>query len=241
MTEAEESKIPNMPKKADYRQRAHCNPLSDRCIPYPLSPDVVDWKEYYPILKTDDNKIEEPYPTILDIGCGYGGMTFALSPEFPDKLILAFEIRSTVTTYVAKKIAAYQAQGLHPNIAVQWANTMRTLMRYLRPHTIEKIFILFPDPQFKHSKLKWRIISQQLLDEYAFIMKENARLYLVTDVRQYYQETTPLIDAHPLFRKVEDYSDDKCAEIAQNATEESKKVTMNGGKKFVAVYERIPL
>ena len=40
-----------------------------------------------------DYKIHNTYgnekvPTILDIGCGYGGLMFALSKHFPNNLIL---------------------------------------------------------------------------------------------------------------------------------------------------------
>lgn len=240
MAEKEE-RLPNLPKKRDYRQRAHCNPLSDRNIPYPLNPDVVDWTEFYPVLQKNPESIPEHCPTILDIGCGYGGMTFALSPMFPQNLILALEIRSTVATYVERKIDAHHAQGLTQNIAVQWANTMRTLMRYIRAHTIEKIFVLFPDPHFKKKKLKWRIISQQLLDEYAYIMKGGARFYLVTDVRHYFEYAVPILENHPLFERVQDLDSDPCVNVAKTATEESNKVTENGGQKFCAVFQRKPL
>lgn len=240
MSDDEYSKIPGMPRKGDYRQRAHCNPLSDRGVPYPLSPNEIDWSEFYPILNKEDNKIKEPNPTILDIGCGYGGLSFEISKLFPESLVLAFEIRNSVTQYVDKKIEALRRFDKAENVAVQWGNTMRTLMRYIKPHSIDKIFILFPDPQFKKRKLKWRIISQQLMDEYAYIMKENGRLYLVTDVKDYFDYAVPIIESHPLFQRIEDPSSDKSLDIAMNATEESKKVTRNGGSKYPAVFTRIP-
>lgn len=36
------------PKKADFRQRAHCNPLCDWDDSYPVSPDHVDWSIHFP-------------------------------------------------------------------------------------------------------------------------------------------------------------------------------------------------
>ncbi|KAF4739444.1 tRNA (guanine-N(7)-)-methyltransferase, partial [Perkinsus olseni] len=36
------------PKKADFRQRAHCNPLSDPLMVYPVSPRHVDWSMHFP-------------------------------------------------------------------------------------------------------------------------------------------------------------------------------------------------
>ena len=234
----EEENLINGPKRGDYRQRAHSNPLSDRKIPYPLNFNEINWKDFYPILNVENNSNIEPYPTILDIGCGYGGMSFALAPLFPNNLIMAFEIRCIVTSYVQKKIQAYHDQNLFTNLSCQWANTMRTLMRYIRPHSIEKLFILFPDPHFKKRKIKWRIISQQLMDEYAYIMKSKGRIYLVTDVRQYFEYAVPIFKEHPLFDEILDLDSDSCIELSKNSTEESKKVTLNGGQKFATIFQR---
>jgi tRNA (guanine-N7-)-methyltransferase len=43
----------------------------------------MDWSEYYPGFIGKHKNVE-----IADIGCGYGGLLFALSPRFPDTLIL---------------------------------------------------------------------------------------------------------------------------------------------------------
>jgi len=49
----------------------------------PECPDAMDWSEYYPAFTVKHKNVE-----IADIGCGYGGLLFALSPRFPDTLIL---------------------------------------------------------------------------------------------------------------------------------------------------------
>jgi tRNA (guanine-N7-)-methyltransferase len=55
-----------------------------------------------------DNKVEElkssKVPSIVDIGCGYGGLLFELSREFRDELVLGMEIRDKVTNYVVQKV-----------------------------------------------------------------------------------------------------------------------------------------
>jgi hypothetical protein len=57
-----------MPKKKFYRSRAHCNPLSHNdTFEYPMDPSHMDWsKTHYP---------SNTPPTVLDIGCGFGGLT----------------------------------------------------------------------------------------------------------------------------------------------------------------------
>ena len=36
---------------------------------------------------------------------------------------------------------------------------------------LSKMFFLFPDPHFKKTKHKWRIVSQTLLAEYAYVLR----------------------------------------------------------------------
>ena len=49
---------------------------------------------------------------------------------------------------------------------------------------LEKLFILYPDPHFKRCKHKWRIVSEGLLAEYAFVLAEGALVYTVSDVKE---------------------------------------------------------
>ena len=37
-----------LPQKKFYRQRAHSNPMADHSFDYPVSPDQMDWHQYYP-------------------------------------------------------------------------------------------------------------------------------------------------------------------------------------------------
>ena len=43
----------------------------------------MDWSEYYPAFTGQGKAVE-----IADIGCGFGGLLFALAPRFPETLIL---------------------------------------------------------------------------------------------------------------------------------------------------------
>ena len=101
----------------------------------------VAWK--YPM--TYDNKVEESkqgadlVPTIIDIGCGYGGLLFELSKEFPQKLILGMEIRDKVTNFVVEKINAKRINSQYKdylNIAVVRTNTMKTIHNYFRKESV---------------------------------------------------------------------------------------------------------
>lgn len=40
------------------------------------------------------------------------------------------------------------------------------------------MFFLYPDPHFKKSKHKWRIINKTLLAEYAYVLTEGVMYFL---------------------------------------------------------------
>jgi tRNA (guanine-N7-)-methyltransferase len=63
---------------------------------------------------------------------------------------------------------------------------------------------------------------------------------LVTDVQTYFEFAVPLIEDHALFERLPIGEEDEILQIAMTATEESKKVTRNGGRKFAAAFRRIP-
>lgn len=62
----------------------------------------MDWSPLYPAFTIDDRESvvahqQEDFPAvkqlsknveIADIGCGFGGLLFALAPRFPDTLVL---------------------------------------------------------------------------------------------------------------------------------------------------------
>ena len=81
-------------------------------------------------------------PTIVDIGCGYGGLLFELGKEFPKSLVLGMEIRDKVTNFVAEKINSKRINSQYKtymNIAVVRTNTMKTIHNYFAKESVRKI------------------------------------------------------------------------------------------------------
>lgn len=234
------------PQKRFYRQRAHANPLShNNAFAYPVSPDLMDWKPLF-------DKEASP-PTVLDIGCGFGGLTISLCELLPEERILGLEIRSKVTEYVRLRILNLRKErNVAYNAAVLRTNSMKYFPNHFAKASLSKIFICFPDPHFKRKNHPRRIVSKRLLSEYAYGLKIKARLYLITDVKELHDWHIEHCDAHPLFRRLFlstidkstesneiEEADDPCINVMRTVTEEGKKVERNKGSKYFAVYERI--
>jgi len=47
----------------------------------------------------------------LDIGCGFGGLIFALAENFPDQFVMGMEIRGKVVNFVGEKIRAIRIES----------------------------------------------------------------------------------------------------------------------------------
>ncbi|KHC34603.1 tRNA (guanine-N(7)-)-methyltransferase [Candida albicans P76067] len=215
----------------------------------------MDWSNLYP-KQYDISKVE-----IADIGCGYGGLMIKLGPQFPKSLILGLEIRVQVTQYVEDRIIALRKNQeiindkkkkesgdgddndySYQNIAVLRGNAMKFLPNFFVKGQLSKMFFCFPDPHFKQRKHKARIITNTLLSEYAYVLREGGVVYTITDVEDLHNWMVKHLDEHPLFERLsKEWEDqDKCVEIMYNATEEGQKVTRNKGSKWVACYKRLP-
>lgn len=242
----------------------------------------MDWSQHYPqfIIEDETNNstaaaaaaaVEPPTPhpttkrrllskqvTIADIGCGFGGLSFALARKFPDRLILGMEIRTSVTEFVQDKARALRAQHAaavaseeggsegagkadYQNVSCVRANTMKFLPNFFRQQQLDKIFLCFPDPHFKQRKHKARIVSATLNSEYAFVMKPGGKVYTITDVEDLHCWMVEHLQGHPSFERVDDdeVEGDECVAIMRVETEEGKKVERNNGKKYVAVFRRL--
>lgn len=202
----------------------------------------MDWSLFYPEMKDPscEKKVE-----FVDVGCGYGGLLVTLSPMFPSTLILGLEIRVKVSDYVIDRIAALRSQnkGQYENIACMRTNAMKYLPNYFHKAQLSKMFFLYPDPHFKKAKYKWRIINQNLLSEYAFLLRESGIVYTITDVPDLHEWIVSHFDQHPLFERIADLDrlsqEDPVVEKLYASTEEGQKVTRNQGPKLVAVFRRV--
>ncbi|KAL7449063.1 LOW QUALITY PROTEIN: hypothetical protein ACHAWC_001162 [Mediolabrus comicus] len=219
-----------MPQKKFYRSRAHCNPLSfNEAFDYPTRPDLFDWtEEHYPdhpsLSQGSEKESSSGFnsqsasirPDVLDVGCGFGGLTMALSPALPNNTILGLEIRSKVTEYIAHRCKSERAS---------WS--------------ISKLF----RNENKCNEVSTQLLPKGT--EYAFLLKpEVGRLYCITDVKDLHNWHVEKCDAHPLFERLtdEEMEQDPCVTLMKTETEEGKKVKREGRfghAMYYQVYKRV--
>jgi tRNA (guanine-N7-)-methyltransferase len=233
------------------RIRAHANPLATSDIVPPATPDDYDWKSLFPGHITKENKKQV---TIADIGCGFGGLLLTLAPIFPNDLIVGIEIREPAVAIVHRSINKERAEHANDatengaptpynNISCIRSNIMKYCPNYFHKGQLDKMFFLFPDPHFKRSKYRLRVINPSFLDFYAYALREGGILYTITDVEDLHLWMKRHLDEHPLFERIPDdelRGTDPCFDAIHIGTDEGRKVTRNHGSKWPAIYRRRP-
>lgn len=207
-----------------------------------------DWRAHFPEFfarREAAGDASAPKISFADIGCGFGGLLVRLAPMFPEKLILGMEIRDKVTEYVRERCAAlrleHAATGEYENISCVRANTMKNLPQYFEKGQLEKMFFLFPDPHFKVSNHRRRIIQTTLLAEYAYVLREGGILYTITDVEELGGWMGKYLSEHPMFERVSEaeLAVDPVVPLLYTGTEEGQKVERNAGSTYLNVFRRV--
>lgn len=236
----EETRGKAAPKKKFYRARAHSNPLNAGNLDATVTPEEFEQRLPEMFL----NPEEGAQIDMVDVGCGFGGLVIALSKLYPNNLVLGLEIRAKVCEFVQERVCTERRRSNGKHCANAFAlrvNAMKCLPNLFRKGQIKKMFFLFPDPHFKVSNHRRRVITTKLLDEYAYLLKVGGIIYTITDVEELGDWMHEHLEAHPLFEKVsnEELDDDPAAQLLETGTEEGQKVRRNGGTNHRNVYRRI--
>lgn len=225
------------------RTRAHANPLSDEAFEYPLSPHFMDWNSMYPkLVEEKSDSSFTPFATILDVGCAYAGLLVRLAPLHPDKIMLGMEIRPRVVEYSQNRIEDLrQNENIGHNIWVIRCNVMKNLVQYIKKSQLERIFFCYPDPHWKKKKHRRRIITQTLLDEYAFVLKKGGFIYAVSDEKELGDWMRTCLENHPLFVKLtnEEIQNDPFVPFVRDSSEDAQRTERQKKDKHLCVFKRI--
>ncbi|KAG5402887.1 hypothetical protein IGI04_009006 [Brassica rapa subsp. trilocularis] len=61
---------------------------------------------------------------------------------------------------------------------------MKYVPNYFEKGQLSKMFFLFPNPHVKEKNHRGRVISVDLLDEYAYVLRGGGIVYTITDVEE---------------------------------------------------------
>ncbi len=139
----------------------------------------------------------------LEIGFGGGEHMAGQAARRPEVLILGVE---PFLNGVASALRHIDEQGLD-NVRVRQGDA-REVLADLEPASLDRVFILFPDPWPKTRHHKRRLIQEETIAAIARALRSGGRLRFVTDWKDYAAWTLERILKTPEFRWLAERADD---------------------------------
>ena len=137
------------------------------------------WKRYF---------FKNENPITLELGCGRGEYTVALAKKFPQKNFIGIDVKGSRIWSGAKK----SQENKLTNVGFL-RTRIDLIQKYFSKNEIDEIWITFPDPQLKRSRLKKRLTHPKFLNLYNQILKPNSVIHLKTDSQFFHGFTLGVI------------------------------------------------
>ena len=151
-------------------------------------------RDYLPQVAFDNAKTQSAGPTWLEIGFGGGEHLLWQARQHPEVRLIGCE---PYEDGVIKVLDTVEADGLK-NVAIHMGDA-RDVLRQLAPSSIERAFILFPDPWPKRKHRKRRLVNTSLLDLLALALRPGAELRIGTDIGDYARTMLEAFAREPRF------------------------------------------
>ena len=168
---------------ADEGSLAHRRHVPSRLIELDSLTDRLDLQKIF----------ERNAPLHVDLGCGDGLFLCALAQRMPDKNFLGIERLLNRVRTSARKVVTLDNVGL---LRVESSYAVR----YLLPaESVERFYLLFPDPWPKRRHHRRRIVTPDFLGSIHAALEKNGSIYIATDDVDYFWKIKEIAESNPGF------------------------------------------
>lgn len=139
------------------------------------------------------NYFKNNNPIILELGCGKGEYTIAMSQEKKTANYIGIDIKGARLWRGAK--TAFENK--YKNVAFI-RTQIEFITSFFSKNEVSEIWITFPDPQMRKRRAKKRLTSSRFLKQYQQLLINNGIINLKTDNDLLYDYTIALINKNNL-------------------------------------------
>jgi tRNA (guanine-N7-)-methyltransferase len=131
---------------------------------------------------------QNTHPMVLELGCGKGEYTVALSGAFPEKNFVGIDVKSNRMWKGAK----FAAEMARKNVAF-CRLIIEKIEEVFAENEVDEIWITFPDPFPKDRHEKYRLTGKQFLKRYHHILKPGGVVHFKTDDDKLFDYTVEVL------------------------------------------------
>ncbi|MDX1477659.1 MAG: tRNA (guanosine(46)-N7)-methyltransferase TrmB [Saprospiraceae bacterium] len=132
------------------------------------------------------------HPLTLELGCGKGEYTVGLGRRYPDRNFIGVDIKGA---RIWKGATQSHREALS-NVAFL-RTRIECITAFFGPGEVDEIWITFPDPFPRDSKVNRRLTAPVFLKRYRMLLKKRGLVHLKTDDPGLYAFTLETIEADP--------------------------------------------
>ena len=131
------------------------------------------WAEQFP----------KKQPLYMELGCGKGGFLAELASCRPEINFIGIDLISDVLAVARRNIQAlYDRQGKTvDNVLLTSIEITRIELDFSEEDVVDRIYINFCNPWFKHSQHKKRLTHPYQLEKYRVFLKDGGEIWFKTD------------------------------------------------------------
>jgi tRNA (guanine-N7-)-methyltransferase len=187
-------------------------------------PAFLDWQAVF----SNANPVE------IEVGFGKGLFLLNAAQSCPDVNFAGVEIERKYQLFTATRMAK---RGLR-NVRLACADARSFLRERVAAGSVRAVHVYFPDPWWKKRHHKRRVFTEDFARQCARVLAPSGRLYVATDVEEYFQLITGLVAAVEGLRRLPEERSDSTAE-ADYLTNFERKARLQGKPVHRAVYIRV--
>lgn len=143
-------------------------------------------------ITTIRNRCKDFAETFVELGSGSGGHLIELAAQNPKAMCVGFELRFKRTFKTGEKA---EQRGLD-NVAMVRSNA-RNLSSVFEPHSIDRLYINFPDPWAKKRWLKNRMVNSGFIESLPTLLRTGGVFRYKTDHQNAFDDAVALVTANP--------------------------------------------
>lgn len=150
---------------------------------------IVAWSKENPL----------PRPAEIEIGSNRGCFLMGLARGRRDVSFLGIELKFALCRTTMHKLAR---EGLDNGHVIN-ADAKLAIPVLFEPHTVDAIYVLFPDPWWKRKHARRRLLDDSFFEMAHLFLKNGGYFVLKTDVLDYFEAVEEYLKASPCFECVD--------------------------------------